>query len=606
MEGTYVASPCSLGLDYPPFLSPLCVIECVRVSVPCVRLFLTMEGVPGTSRDYDFRLFEDLEAEENAVDNPTGEGGEYAESEGSDGDRLDDDVDPAELDAEDDPFDADDTDLEEELDYNPQWAPITAGLRHFPFTKENKFNVPAPGENRPYDWFKLLVDDIFLENIVKATNSYAWAVYAKPSLTPKSRINKWKELTVAELKNFIGLIIHMGTVRINRFNDYWNTSRYFDFSFVREQMSRDRFLLILRCLHFSTNDRVGCENDRLHKVRLLIDHFTTIMQTVYYPCKELSLDEGTVLWRGRLIFRQYIKGKRHKYGVKIYSLCEPNGMCVRFTIYSGKGGELGGKGHALKVVKYLMQHKLNVGHSMFMDNYYMSFPLASYLLSHKTYSTGTLRSDRKYLPKEVTSVKLKKGEKVERYAEGVLVAKWHDKRSVLYMSTEFENNMVSSTNKRKQVREKPLPIVQYNAHMKGVDRHDQLMAYYPCQHKSLRWYKKIFVHVLQMILINSFKLYQQANPRSKKTLYRFRLDILDVWLPPKTGPSPKRPRQNTNVTHVLSKTDKRTPDGSRFVRRRCKMCSKEKKMTLTVYYCAQCRGEPALCELRCFDLYHAQ
>lgn len=33
-----------------------------------------------------------------------------------------------------------------------------------------------------------------------------------------------------------------------------------------------------------------------------------------------------VLWRGRLRFRQYIKGKRHKYGVKLYTLTEHQGF----------------------------------------------------------------------------------------------------------------------------------------------------------------------------------------------------------------------------------------------------------------------------------------
>lgn len=69
------------------------------------------------------------------------------------------------------------------------------------------------------------------------------------------------------------------------------------------------------------------------------------MSSVYYPGKELSLDESMMLWRGRLLFRQYIKGKRHKYGIKFYSLCEPDGLCLNFVLYSGKHGVLGGTGH---------------------------------------------------------------------------------------------------------------------------------------------------------------------------------------------------------------------------------------------------------------------
>ncbi|XP_046687886.1 piggyBac transposable element-derived protein 4-like [Homalodisca vitripennis] len=141
---------------------------------------------------------------------------------------------------------------------------------------------------------------------------------------------------------------------------------------------------------------------------MLVDHFNKKMDDVYYPGKELSLDEAMVLWRGRLIFRQYIKGKRHKYGIKLYTLCEPGGLILRFLVYSGSLSDLGGKGHATKVVLHLMRGKLNHGHSLYMDNFYNSFPLAYQLLRKKTYCTGTLRADRKYLPDEVKSAKVKK------------------------------------------------------------------------------------------------------------------------------------------------------------------------------------------------------
>lgn len=52
------------------------------------------------------------------------------------------------------------------------------------------------------------------------------------------------------------------------------------------------------------------------------------MKEVYEPSKNLSLDESMVLWRGRLVFRQYIKNKQHKYGVKSYLLTEPWGFYI--------------------------------------------------------------------------------------------------------------------------------------------------------------------------------------------------------------------------------------------------------------------------------------
>ena len=39
---------------------------------------------------------------------------------------------------------------------------------------------------------------------------------------------------------------------------------------------------------------------------------------------------------------------------------------------------------------------------------------------------------------------------------------------------------------------KPKIICDYNANMAGVDKADQLMVYYACGRKSLKWYKGYF------------------------------------------------------------------------------------------------------------------
>uniref|UniRef100_A0A1B6JMZ4 PiggyBac transposable element-derived protein domain-containing protein n=1 Tax=Homalodisca liturata TaxID=320908 RepID=A0A1B6JMZ4_9HEMI len=48
--------------------------------------------------------------------------------------------------------------------------------------------------------------------------------------------------------------------------------------------------------------------------------------------------------------------------------------------------------------------------------------------------------------------------------------------------------------------------------MKGVDWSDQKMSYYAMERKSLRWYKKIFIHMLQLIIINIYKMNEFYNP----------------------------------------------------------------------------------------------
>ncbi|KAG8239438.1 hypothetical protein J437_LFUL017431 [Ladona fulva] len=212
------------------------------------------------------------------------------------------------------------------------------------------------------------------------------------------------------------------------------------------------------------------------------------MEKVYYLDKRLSIDESMVLWRGRLFFKQYIKGKRHKYGVKLYMLTLPNGLVQSCTIYSGaRDDKIGGVNHAEKVVKHLMGKKLNKGHSLFMDNFYNSISVAKFLLENKTYVTGTLRANRKGNPCEITSKTLKRVECVEMFTEdGISILKWKDRRDVLMISSEFDGEMTEVTDRRGNKASKPRAVLEYNKSMGGVDLFDQMMAYYPCERKTLR------------------------------------------------------------------------------------------------------------------------
>ncbi|KAF2885917.1 hypothetical protein ILUMI_20256 [Ignelater luminosus] len=264
--------------------------------------------------------------------------------------------------------------------------------------------------NEPVDYFNLFFTDQFLEMIVQESNDYAESIFMRAGVSEYSRITSWKPLTVGEMKVFLGLLFHMGTLKAVRMTDYWKQAPLFSLGFGA-YMSRNRFFLIMRCMHFAKNasPEDPAPQDRLYKVRPLITHFNERVKLVYYPHKNLCIDESVMLWRGRLFFRVYIQNKRHKYGVKFYLLTEPNGFILRCIVYSGKSDVLAGVGHAEKIVNSLTEDFYDAGHSLFMDNYYNSVGLAERLLEKKTNCTGTLRKDRKENPKEVTTKKLKKG-----------------------------------------------------------------------------------------------------------------------------------------------------------------------------------------------------
>lgn len=76
------------------------------------------------------------------------------------------------------------------------------------------------------------------------------------------------------------------------------------------------------------------------------------------------------------------------------------------------------------MVLRLLQNKLDVAHSLFMNNFYNSFSLCKQFLKRKTFLTGTLRVNRKNFPDSIKNAKLRKGETTVEYANGIMVGKW--------------------------------------------------------------------------------------------------------------------------------------------------------------------------------------
>lgn len=101
-------------------------------------------------------------------------------------------------------------------------------------------------------------------------------------------------------------------------------------------MSGRRFEQLLNCFSVECSGLEVCDDGPMRKINpvytLLIQNF----QKAIYPDINLSLDESLLLHRGILGFRQYIKGKKAKYGIKFYELCTPDGYVLNIDMYKGK------------------------------------------------------------------------------------------------------------------------------------------------------------------------------------------------------------------------------------------------------------------------------
>ena len=151
--------------------------------------------------------------------------------------------------------------------------------------------------------------------------------------------------------------------------------------------------MILIFLHFNNNldptyDIQDENRDRLHKIRPVLNLIRRRCKSVWYPGQHLSVDESLVLFKGRVKFRQYIKTKQARFGIKLYELTTSDGITLDFLVYSGKEMFYDDNHHnempsTERIPSVLMGPYLGKGHILFTDNYYTSPILASFFWQTK-------------------------------------------------------------------------------------------------------------------------------------------------------------------------------------------------------------------------------
>lgn len=226
------------------------------------------------------------------------------------------------------------------------------------------------------------------------------------------------------------------------------------------------------------------------------------------PFENLAIDESLVLWKGRLSFKQFIKTKQHRFWIKIFVICDvETDFILNILIYTGSTTEYKktdpSLGISRAVVNTLMKPYLQKGHKLFIDNLYTSPSLAKFLHKKNTNVTGTVRKNRIGMPK-LTS-KLEVGQTESQYTTTMLATRWKDRRDVYMLTTQYENKMIAISKKDHHGNQinKSLSVLKYNENMGFIDKTDMLLSSIECVRKTVKWYKKLYFHLVDQSLLNS-------------------------------------------------------------------------------------------------------
>ena len=303
-----------------------------------------------------------------------------------------------------------------------------------------------------------------------------------------------------ELYIFFATAVLMGLNQKNRIKYYWSTDKLITTPIFGELFTRNRYLSRLRYLRFADNNTE--EEGKLRKIQPVVENLRKKFEKAVIPWENLCIDESLMLWKGRLSFKQYVPSKRHRFGVKLFMLCDCyTKFVLDFIVYTGAETDIDNHpevGIPGSVVLTLMKNYLKKNHTLFIENWFSSPTLFERLLEEKIKACGTVRKSRSGMP---SFGKLAKGQQVYQTIGELLALKWMDKREVYILTTLHEPVMVETEkNDRKTGRKitKPLCIAQYNKNMRAVDQVDMQDSFSECLRKTVKWYKKLFFHLFDI------------------------------------------------------------------------------------------------------------
>ena len=494
------------------------------------------------------------------------------------------------------------------------WSTNASPVHVTPFNEQAGPKVPLPSD--PLGLFSLFFDNDLISLIVKETNRYA-----EQALQGKNEV--WSTDT-AEIRAYLGFTILMGINQLPEIRDYWSSNEYLRYAPIADKISRNRFEQITRYLHFVDNTSLPSRGQegysRLQKVEPVISAMKANCKSAYYPHCQVSIDEAMIPFKGRSTMKQYLPMKPVKRGFKVWVMADAlNGYFYDFDVYVGATGEREG---ALgeKVVMRLSEAISGRHHQVYFDNYFTSIPLLVKLLAQDTYECGTIRTNRKQYPKEISeeAKRLRRGEFLFRQSGNIVAVAWKDNKVVNVVSTLANADNTTTVNRTQKDGTRltvpsPRNVALYNEYMGGVDHGDHLRGSYRIRLKCMKNYKYVFGFLFDVAITNAYILYSRFDVRSDKPMDHktFRMVLAEQLIGSyKSKKRAGRPRKRPHPSNTCTSLPHLPAHSSS---KRCMYCKQHRtppRRKESVWYCGDCDGHPPLCLTGrddgsdCFRLWH--
>lgn len=433
---------------------------------------------------------------------------------------------------------------------------------------------PGTDITSAYSLFSLFISEDLIALLSANTNKYA---QTKNALATG---RGWHETSPAEIKIFLAILIYMGIHISPSDEDYWQAAEE-PIHMPRRFMGLKRFQQIKRFFHVADPDPETAVQEALklnlrpsqmwwYKLEPFASRLRAACLQYWRPSNAVSIDESMIRGFGRSHQTFKMPNKPIKQGYKLFAIADQGYILYWMWASRHKSLVEVHKQADLTVTGSMVLQLVQQGlppcrnqYTVYLDNYFTTIPLFHRLRELGFGACGTTRpnASKSLFPKALRV--LKDSKKPLRWnklyavpacmdpssgVDSVLCIAWQDNNLVTALSTVHTvhrpNDWVTRLRRRpaktstsaKVAREPfddqsakdlsiPRMIDDYNFHMGGVDRANQLRASYETHQRTWRSWWPIFFWILDVAIINAYciaKVAQQQQDVKPVTHLEFR------------------------------------------------------------------------------------
>ncbi|XP_073516337.1 piggyBac transposable element-derived protein 5 [Phyllobates terribilis] len=375
--------------------------------------------------------------------------------------------------------------------------------------------------SRAIDFFQLFVSNNVIKNMVTQTNMYAKKFQERFGID-----HTWMDVTLAEMKSFLGYMISTSSHHCESVLSIWSGGFYSNKS-ISLVMTQSRFEKILKFFHIVAF-RSSQTTHGLYKIQPFLNSLQNGFDSSFRPSQTQVLHEPLIDEDPAFITsctgREIRKKKKRKFSIWVRQ-CSLTGFISQIFVHLKEGSGTDGL-DTLKnktqlhstVAKSLCQNSYGKNYIIFTGPSITSLNLFEEFEKQDIYCCGLLsshKSDCTGLPLTMmtnTEVPLSRGQDRIRMKGKMSFICWYNKGHFRFLSNAYSPIQQGVIIKRKSGEIPcPLAVEAFAAHLSYICKYDDKYSKYFISHKPNKTWQQVFWYSLSIAINNAYILYKMSD-----------------------------------------------------------------------------------------------